>query len=338
MVNFIKITDSVTRGWLDIIDTTIPVVAPPADTFVMDVTQPGPSNTGVGIASLGFSVPTTVVNGDVTLSTNGTSAAPFIYQNKIIKGKLIIRAQYVIVQNCIIQGANDNSSGNGWLVDCVSAALDAFPADATPIIRYCTIKPSSPSSYWNGIGTRNYRAFRNDISNSTDGFSIFHTTSGGNVRTEIGGNYVHDLGYFNPDLATPSHTDGTHNDCVQYQGGNGGYLHGNTFDGHMSPSIGNPSASPHGTQTTSCVILNNNTGVLTGFEISYNWLYGGVETINGGGLTVAGASGNIHNNQIKQDQYLPGYDINLKSTNSGVLTADNFVMDTSIPATVRRNQ
>jgi hypothetical protein len=63
--------------------------------------------------------------------------------------------------------------------------------------------------------------YRSEITQTIDGAGMYATSVTGSTsaRVVVEDTWIHDLKYYYPDTVTPSHTDGTHPDCIEIQGG-----------------------------------------------------------------------------------------------------------------------
>lgn len=243
--------------------------------------------------------PLTVYDGDYTVTSAGA-----VIKDLEIRGQVIIKAANVTVDNCWIRGGVAARTSSCGLVQCSTATYSA-------VIRDCLIEPQTPDYYTDGFQYCGYTALRCRVRSTVDGFGVFAKTSGGAMNVVIKGCWVENLSKFYPDA---SHTNGTHNDGIQLQGGNNATIVGNRIDGFLNPATGNtggvdvnPDGSPKSpscTQTTSAIMLNANTGPLTNVTISDNYLHGGILTINGldTQFTTSGSlTGSIVRNQFGPD-------------------------------------
>lgn len=204
------------------------------------------------------------------------------YQNLTIYGDILIRAANVTLKGCILKGGSHAPGNATGIVDCNAA--QCFNA----VIEDCTVSPQVPHYNRDGIVGHEYTSRRNNISRTTDGLGAFITTAlGTDCNVLIEANYVHDLTYFYPDVV---HTDGTHNDCLQIQGGAnihviGNYFHGSSVMGAGSqpnpdkprllgetPSFINGSGTIIQKQSTTAALVN--------VVVEKNWYQGGLAGLN----------------------------------------------------------
>lgn len=235
------------------------------DTLVTGTYQPGPSTTGVipGIPRTDFNTG----SAQLIVTEDGR-----VFENMNIWGDIKIRAKNVRFKNCWLWGGIGHPSGNTGIIDANYLTQEGLQ------VTDCTITAQSPSYYRDGIVGHDYLALRNHIYNVNDGMGAFSQPGGaGNCNAFIYGNYVHDLVFWKND---PAHTDGTHNDCCQIQGGDMIDIFGNYFIGSSvdAPGSGDPSntalypGNPRKTYLNGqCVIFNQNTHILSNAQVRKNW-------------------------------------------------------------------
>ena len=195
-----------------------------------------------------------------------------------------------IMNSKLVGGAHKPTSDDG-VVNCASSSRNGSAAKVTLID--CEIAPRRPSLGRDGIRGRAFDVFRCDIHNVVDGVGIFATTEQGTVDADVNvkGNYIHNLAYTYPDTITPSHTDGTHNDCVQHQGGKNVHIKGNALHATTTPADvtrgsginpQDPWLVGQGMATGSALIIQDNTGqgVDNTTVAEQNYLYGGKAHLN----------------------------------------------------------
>lgn len=273
------------------------------DAFTLGVTEPTDANSGAGVIR---PFPTIVITGDVTVP-NGTVLA-----DRIIDGKVNLVGTGAL-ENCYLRGPADGSVGDQRTIIRTDSATGNFTGAVdvrdvnftgaigstdtsgpgghsanipVPNVRFCTIRPSNPTSYMGGIGNKNYYAYRCNITETVDGFAVFASTPFlSNTRGE--GNYAASLAQFRPDPANGGR-DHTHNDIVQYQGNQGGPLDsiwiGNGFNGRRSNVSGTlpPETTPAFIATfTISVSVPVGAGEVNTY-VTKNWLRGSTQIFNGG--------------------------------------------------------
>lgn len=221
----------------------------------------------------------TVYTGDITLTSATTLSQMWI------NGRVINHSTGSLIRSCVVAGG----STTGPLVDCTSSAAGAITIQDT----LCC--PSSPVS---GFGTSilggGYTAIRTEVKNTVDGFGAYNHSGQPNCNVVIQNCLSHllyanltDAGQKNNGVSPgPSH-----NDCLQYQGGNNCWVLGSTFLAFVDPTIGDGPSWNSGTasslnnarefgpnyQCNSCIQTNQNNGfpISSGFRIEGNFFDGG---------------------------------------------------------------
>jgi|GEM_PF-873543 hypothetical protein len=250
------------------------------DDLVIGEYKPDASTTGVR--------PGTVLTdyNDPSVDSFTITQAGTVIQNKRVYGDIFINAANVVIRNCELVGGNHTPSGASGVVDCNGAGV------YNALIEDCDIVPRKIARNRDGIVGHEYTARRNHVRYTIDGFGIFNkagTSQEANVKLE--GNYVHDLVYFYPDWrngvsGSTWHTDGTHNDCVQIQGGANIHVIGNylvassiqgpgTEDNPMKPWL---AATGHA--QGSAIIIQRNVGALVNVVVEKNWFSHGLTQAN----------------------------------------------------------
>lgn len=294
----IYVVDPTTNEWMPY--STPFATIPAEDNFVLGVTKPiGTSilpyglggNVGTGVIR---PAPTTHVYGDVNLS----NASPTV-QDRIIHGRVYVSSGVTVpwlVENCEILGpATEPTTAYG--------IVNTSNAGAAGIVRFCRIHPDVMSNWIDGIRTRRYTSYRNEIYNCVDGHGSLSTQDGHN-DTFIWGNHCHSSAH----MIDPGQSNGfTHCDTgVQVQGGDRWEIIGNNFEGFVV--LGDAPSLPSGSLSTSCIMLNTGgapRNLLTGV-IRSNWLNGGVYQINGGAVSTSNGNVTITDNLFGRQGYQSG--------------------------------
>lgn len=279
------------------------------------------------------SITMTTINANVNMTTSGQ-----VLENSIVNGFVDMRSSNQIVRNCIVRGPASNPS---FLTRALIST--AFSGTSNALIEDTTCNMQTPQSDCDGITGHDYTARRVHTKRTTDGFGVFNTSSPGSaVNVNIFGCYVEDMARFFPDA---THDDGTHNDCIQIQGGSAIVIRGNYLNGYLSQDAGNTDGlnrqEPPFDTINSCIQFNNNVGNTSNVLIEDNWLYGAEIGMNGGSLTAAVNLGTIRDNNFGHDQTLttPGtnttYTININDTPT-VSFSGNVYEDNGVAVQVRR--
>lgn len=214
------------------------------------VGKPDASNTGVPPGTQ-----LTDYTGPLTITTDGT-----VIDGKAVYGDLRIQAKNVTIRNSYLHCGKNIPAGNTGCVDANSAQVVNLTVENT------TINPDSPSYYRDGIVGHEFTARRNHITRTNDGLGIFNRPGGpaqANVTAE--GNYIHDLTHWNYD---PAHSDGTHNDGIQIQGGENIVIRGNNVVGSVVAGDG---LGTYGTHGGAALLAQQNVAKLANVVIENNW-------------------------------------------------------------------
>ncbi len=237
----------------------------------------------------------TPYSGNITITTAGT-----VLQGLDIAGQVIVKAANVTISSCRVRG-NSTLSNNSALIDCNNAAV------SNCLVEDCLLVPDTPSIWWDGVIGHDYTAQRCEVYNTVDGFGVYNI-NGANANVTLYGNYVHDLSYFYPDPNHSGGTDpinnGTHNDCMQVQGGANILVEGNNFYGILSTVVGTqPTPRP---QSGTIFIVQQNVNAVSNCVIQNNWLDGGqngamIRSTNSLGIT--GITATMVNNRYGHNEY-----------------------------------
>ncbi len=302
------------------------------DLLVYGVDKPNATTTGViGGTTL------TVYSETPEATNNYTFPGATTVENKIIYGDLKppTNGAAVTLKNCLLVGGNHIPSGQSGVVDCNSGR----PGTGVMTLIDCTIDPRRPSLNRDCIVGHRYEIFRCDLSKGIDGAGIFITNANGtSAAVKVYGCYIHDLVYFYPDYdngvsGATVHTDGTHNDGIQIQGGAnihvlGNYMRNTSFLG--AGSSANPDKPWLLSGTTkwingATIIIQKQsvTAALSNVIVEQNWIESGLSGVNmkPGSYTVrenwfhpVAASGSGHS------QYFMRGDLRASTNVTGILT------------------
>jgi len=236
--------------------------------LVVGMDKPGPDNTGVitGISRTNWNDPKT--SGAVALP-------PGIYENKEFFGDLFPAdptGKYLL-RNCKGHGGIGHPSNNrgSFFTYGLTSGWMTFED--------CTITADDPSWYRDGIVGHRYTVRRCNVYGTNDGIGG-NKPDGGIIEQ----NWIHDQVWWRND---PAHTDGSHNDPIQLQGGGPWIVRGNTLQAYVTAdprSVGtaNPypvSGKPGKFYGGSAIMLSEAIPSLRA-TISDNWLEGGYAQIN----------------------------------------------------------
>lgn len=245
--------------------------------------KPDATNTGV---PAGTSL--TIVNGNVTVTTNGT-----VIDSEDIRGFLIIKASNVTVRNSLIEGGVASSNGAG--IDIQSGT--------NILIDHVTVNLAHPSALLDGIWGQNVTVQYSNISKGVDGMKASDNST-------IKYNYIHDLSYFSSD---PNQGGGpTHNDTIQILDGANILVQGNNLIATQDDN--------------SAIQITQDFGLVSNLSIQGNWADGGGCIFNiaqkgGSSLAVTATGNRFGRNSFYDCPILIGTKVTL--TQSGNVWDDN---------------
>lgn len=184
-----------------------------------------------------------IVTGDQTLNTPADAAA---LRGKRVNGRIInhLGSQPGTLQSVWVAGG----STSGVLVDCTSSSAGPLS------IADCLVAPATPSSgFSTGIIGHGYTAVRTEVKNTIDGFGAYSVSGTGNANVIIQNCLSHLLyGWLlDPGQKNNGVSPGpSHNDALQYQGGNNCWLLGSAFLGFVDGTIGDGPSWNTGTDSS----------------------------------------------------------------------------------------
>ena len=246
------------------------------------VAKPSASNTGV-LAGKAL----TKYTGPLTITTAGT-----VIDGKAVYGDLKIQAGNVIIRNSYLHCGTNIPSGNSGCIDANSGSIYNLQ------VLNNTIIPDRPSYYRDGIVGHEYTARYNHISRTNDGLGIFNKPGGSvnaNVTAEY--NYIHDLTHWNHD---PAHSDGTHNDGIQVQGGQNITIRYNNVVGSVVAGDG---LGTYGTHAGSALIVNQNVAKIANMVVDSNWFDRGQNSVCIQYGKYSNVTVTLQNNHFGRNQY-----------------------------------
>lgn len=199
----------------------------------------------------------------------------------------------VILKNCLLVGGNHVPSSASAVVDCKGAR----PGTGRMVLIDCTIKPRRPALNRDCIAGHKFNIYRSDLSHGVDGIGAFILSSNGtSTSVEAFGNYIHDLVYFYPDYnngvsGATVHTDGTHNDGIQVQGGTNIDIFGNWIRSTSFLGAGSGTNPDKPWLLSGATKWINGAGVIIQkqsvtapldetVKLRKNWIEGGLSTVN----------------------------------------------------------
>lgn len=307
---------------------TTPSTASARDALVTGSYKPSASTTGV-LSGTALK-PYNTGGADLVITKDGT-----VLDGLEIWGDIKVKAANVTIKNSLLHGGTAIPKSNTGVIDANDSRV------VNLVVKDSTITPSTPSYYRDGIVGHDYTALRNHISRSNDGLGIFNRPAGpaaANVTAK--GNYIHGLTYWSND---PAHSDGTHNDGIQVQGGENILIAGNTVVGDVVTGKG--SANPvRGMFTTTGMLLQQNTAKFKNVTVEKNYVDGGLTsiTVDHSASKQSSIELTLQNNYMGRNQYAwdgAKYQIRIisrsASTVNGLLT--NKWADTLAPLSEGKN-
>jgi len=207
--------------------------------------------------------------GQFTLTTNSAT-----YTNEDFYLDVFVQANDVTFNNCRFYGSAAHPTSNRG---CVTLTGNANHSNVQ--FYDCLAEAQFPSYYRDGWVGNNYKAYRCEARSVNDCWGAFSNPSGtGDCNVEIWQSYGHDMIFW---LQDPAHTDGTHNDVVQYQGGSHFRLMGCNLIGNSSDSPSSTGPNPRAPNSNgSTVTFNQNTHAASDCLIEKNWLDFGQAGLN----------------------------------------------------------
>lgn len=257
--------------------------------------RPGAANTGVPAGTA-----LTVVNGDVTVTTNGT-----VIDAEDIKGALIIRASNVTVTRSLIEG---------------SAASDSVvvAAGSGILLQDDEVAVAHPTVSHDAMSVHNATVNRLNIHGGVDGMKL-------SSNSTVENSWIHGLNYFASDPA--QHGGPTHNDAIQIMSGTNIHITGN----YLQATASNNSALQV-TQDTGMVSgLFVSTNWADGGGCTFNFSGHGP-----GGVHLAMSGVSAIGNRFGHDTHFGSCAI-LTDLQTTLTQSGNVYDDTGLPAAIQRH-
>jgi len=203
---------------------------------------------------------------DLVITKDGT-----VLDGLEIWGDIKVRAKNVTIKNSKLHGGKQIPSSNTGIIDANNANVSNL------VVQDSTLDPQRPSYYRDGIVGHDYTALRNEIMHTNDGLGIFNRPGGPTTaNVTASGNYIHTLTYWSND---PAHSDGTHNDGIQVQGGSNIKIVGNNIQAFVQTGSGS-AKSPRDPYAGIGIMLQQNVSKLGNVVVEDNYVDGGQTSIN----------------------------------------------------------
>lgn len=241
-------------------------IKPSRDALVYGTYEPTHSQVGITVPADQLVEYNSPSDNAVTIPGGASIAGKIIYGDITFAGAALLK-------NCLLVGGNHAPTSATGVLRCINTRT------GQAVLIDCTIKPRRESNFRDCALGRQYKLERCHLVGGVDGCGIY---ANGPADVEVLGCLIEDLVYVYPD---GGHTDGTHNDCIQIQGGQRIRIIGNSLRGtsHALPGTGanpvNPWLLEGGWSNGACVIVQNNVGAggtLDGtVVVEGNWLRGG---------------------------------------------------------------
>ncbi|KNH16568.1 hypothetical protein ACU18_13395 [Arthrobacter sp. ZBG10] len=249
--------------------------------------KPSAANTGVPAGTT--LKPYNTSGADLVISVDGT-----VLDGLEIYGDIKVRAKNVVIKNSRLHGGKNHPANATGIIDANSAAVSNL------LVQNNTINPDRPSFNRDGIVGHDYTALRNHIQRTNDGLGIFNRPGGpATANVTAKGNYIHSLTFFDQDTV---HSDGTHNDGIQVQGGENILLAGNTVVASIVTGAGS-GPSPRGTHGGIAIMLQQNVAKLANVVVESNWVDDGQTSINIDNGKYSNITVTVRNNYLGRNQY-----------------------------------
>jgi hypothetical protein len=274
---------------------TLAYNATPPAAFTLGTTMPTAANTGLNVNNPNRTGMTTITTSSATTIYHVTTAGQVF--NNVIFNCFVDYSVNCTFNNCVFMGGNTST-----FVQYGTVSGRNGSASAIATFNYCAFKPQVPRYYLNAVTGGNMKLWRCDLSYGTD--AVGWDRGNGTIQ----GSYCHDMVVWsgvNPSTGlvdtnfsehpTDSRFPGvTHNDCIEFQGGDTYLVEGNNFRAYTAPDAGNPDCmipwtnpsggGPTGTGNGNTYPKRNycnaltvaaTNGTITNLVVKNNWLDGG---------------------------------------------------------------
>jgi hypothetical protein len=239
-------------------------------TLVSGVDKPTPSTTGLltGVTRRTASASEIVAGATIT-----DADIPFKVVSPTVPAGMTKAAATITFKNCWFKGPGTTPTGSEGLLTVTSGT--ACPVVATD----CLFRPQLPHWFRMGIQGHDYTAIRCEFSYCQDGVEVFNTSDpNGPTNVILRQNWMHDFAYWQTGATLPS--DGSHDDCVQIEGGTGTIIEGNWFQGYIAPDSPSPLNTYGTNHIGQCFMVKPDVGNIGALQVNKNWIEGGASGVN----------------------------------------------------------
>lgn len=206
-----------------------------AGSFILGTTYPDASNSGI---PAGVSMASTYdgaangPGGSTVIVGSPDPDNPTRFYRTLFPRHIRVEQGYVDIDQSYLRGGP--GTFNSGLVDTTALV------DGRVRITRSDFEPTTKSYWMNATIGHHLTVERCRVRGTVDGFGSYNT---GGARTDnyFRSNWIEYLTRYDVDV---DHTDGTHNDSVQHQGGEGLWVEGNRFDGYTRYADGTTPADP----------------------------------------------------------------------------------------------
>lgn len=258
--------------------TDSPVTPLDRDSLVLEQYEPDESTAGVpaGVTLTNYNAATTAT---VTLAA-GT------YTRQRIHGRIAWSGNVNLVECELLGPQTTGLTGDEGIINGNNGNTGHLTATD------CDIHAQVQTNGRNGALGKEFSLVRCHVWDVVDAVGIYTLTAWGtpNANVDVHGCLLENLVYVYPDTITTSHTDGTHNDGIQVQGGGNISIRGNSIRGtaHALAGTGTNPAKPYlldggrswANGATIIVQKQTSTYAVSNLLISGNWERGGLTHLN----------------------------------------------------------
>ncbi len=306
-----------------------------APEFIRGTTMPVPG-VNVGAGTSGHATPTQTITTGGSVSLSGvtyTISGPV--SNRVIPGFVNLTAAGSLT-NCLVTGPPTAQAVGRAIVQGPASGGQAATVD------FCTISPTVPTSYYDGVGSTNLHVTRSVVRNCTDSLRVFDwaAANGGTCNFRFLDSWAGELCQHEPDIA--GNRDRTHNDSAQMQGNPNGSATDILIDGSVLDARGSTTdgviPAVKGSLAGVMVTPAGSIGPVK-MTVTRSWLLGGLHTVNCLNANLTSASVVVITDTRFErpgtDPYAPSVAWSVKATNGPTITnTGNTYIDNGAPVSV----